>query len=446
MHASLARLVVATLAVAACVCTSLVHAATQRTFVASYGNDANACTPVLPCRTFGAALTNTLAGGEVIVLDSAGYGGATISQSVSIIASDGVYGGVSVTSSTSGFVINGANIEVLLKGLSINYLSGTAKAIDIQQANIVRLENIRISGFASGGNGVAIDHQSSAPNSRLLLKNVAVRNGDTGVRADGGTQAKSILVDTSLMEDLDKGFVITDAVELMIRDSTLWHMNFGIDARNLAGSGNGVGVKLERANMSRMGTGILGINATTRAMDIVLVDCTMNRFTNTIRLTMTGGGLGLRVHRSTLNQATQHIDIDGTGGYAHVLIANSDLTGGAGGIRLNGAFGNVNLQESRLAQIIGDALTLVGTATNPAQTVALRSAFVNNTRAVVIGDRGEVKMKESMVVYNANGGVIRLPGALNTIVQSAGDNLVEANGYGTMPPTPDTSPSLLNAW
>jgi hypothetical protein len=440
------RLIIAAIAISASLVASVTQAAIQRTFVASYGNDANACTLPLPCRTFNIAIANTLPGGELIILDSAGYGGTTVSQSVSIIAPDGVYAGVTV-GATGGLVINGANIQVLLKGLSINYISGTAKAIDIQQANTVRLENVQITGFLSSGSGVSIDYQSSTPNSRLLLKNVTVRNGDTGIRADGGTQAKSVLAENLLIEVMDKGFVITDAVELMLRDSTLWHINTGIDARNLAGSGNGVGVKLDRTNMSRMTTGILAINGSTRTMDVVVADSMMNRFTNTIKMTMTGGGVALRVIRSTLNQAGQHIDIDGLGGYANVLVANSEMNGGNGGIRMNGAFGNVNLQESRLAQIFGDALSLTGTATQSAQTVIMRSAFVNNTRGIVLGDRGNVKLKDSMVIYNANGGVIRLPGAVSTLVQSVGDNVVEANGYGTMPPTPDTTPdNVINSW
>ena len=68
----------------------------QRTFVASTGNDLNSCILTAPCRGFAHAITQTNLGGEVIVLDSAGYGPVTITQSVSIIAPAGVYAGVSV--------------------------------------------------------------------------------------------------------------------------------------------------------------------------------------------------------------------------------------------------------------------------------------------------------------------------------------------------------------
>jgi hypothetical protein len=60
-----------------------VEGAAQRTFVASNGTDANSCSITAPCRSFAAAVAQTLAGGEVIVQDSAGYGPVTVAQSVS---------------------------------------------------------------------------------------------------------------------------------------------------------------------------------------------------------------------------------------------------------------------------------------------------------------------------------------------------------------------------
>ena len=100
------------------------HAQVQRTFVKSTGNDGNPCSLTAPCRGFAAALAQTAANGEIIVLDSAGYGAVTISQSVSIIAPPGVYAGISVFSGT-GIAITGTNVRVVLKGLSINGQGGS---------------------------------------------------------------------------------------------------------------------------------------------------------------------------------------------------------------------------------------------------------------------------------------------------------------------------------
>ncbi len=97
-------------------------AAIQRTFVASYGIDAGSCGITSPCRTFGFAMAQTLSNGEIIVLDSAGYGApVTIAQSVSIIAPPGVYAGISVFSGV-GITISAGSGKVTLRGLTINQL------------------------------------------------------------------------------------------------------------------------------------------------------------------------------------------------------------------------------------------------------------------------------------------------------------------------------------
>jgi len=69
--------------------TTTAHASANRTFVSTTGNDSNVsvnCSQSENCRSFGAALAVTNSGGEIIVVDSGGYGAATISQPVTITA------------------------------------------------------------------------------------------------------------------------------------------------------------------------------------------------------------------------------------------------------------------------------------------------------------------------------------------------------------------------
>src|SRR5207245_10723104 len=72
--------------------------AAQRTFVSGSGNDANPCTRDMPCRSFGAAIAVTSTNGEVVALDSAGYGPVTVTQGVATVAPNGVHAGISVVS------------------------------------------------------------------------------------------------------------------------------------------------------------------------------------------------------------------------------------------------------------------------------------------------------------------------------------------------------------
>ena len=102
------------------------YALAQRTFVASNGNDANACSLAAPCRGFARAITQTSANGEIIVLDSAGYGAVTIDRSVTITAPAGVYAGISVFTG-AGITVATPGAAVTLRGLTINGQGGATE-------------------------------------------------------------------------------------------------------------------------------------------------------------------------------------------------------------------------------------------------------------------------------------------------------------------------------
>jgi hypothetical protein len=141
-------------------------ATAQRTFVASSGNDSNPCSLTAPCRGLAAAMAQVSDGGEVVALDSAGYGTFTIAKSVSVTVPSGVYAGITVMSG-DGVTINGSGIKVLLRGLIINGLGGY-NGVTISNAASVRIEDCQISNLAGGG----IYHTSGS----LSVANTLVRN------------------------------------------------------------------------------------------------------------------------------------------------------------------------------------------------------------------------------------------------------------------------------
>jgi hypothetical protein len=229
------------------------NAAVQRTFVASYGFSANTafnCSIAYPCRAFSEALSATASGGEVIVLDSAGYGPATITQSVSIIAPPGVYAGISV-STGFGILINAAGINVALRGLAINGLSpsssdgirvGTAGSVEIDRCVITNVggEGIYVNSAAEvtvnntvvrriSGDGITLSpgvdratltdirveenpfgHGLYTNNVTTLtvIRSVFVKNGGSGVhvgRTDGG-KARATFSDSTISNNGSEGF------------------------------------------------------------------------------------------------------------------------------------------------------------------------------------------------------------------------------------------------
>jgi hypothetical protein len=149
-------------------------ATAQRTFVASYGLTANTafnCSIVKPCRAFSDAIGVTKPDGEVIVLDSAGYGTFTIAQSVSIIAPPGVYAGITVFSGT-GITVSGSDIVVVLRGLTINGASGYDTGIDFAQGAQLTVEDCEI---AHLGQAIHIH----AADSHVRIHNTVVRDANS---------------------------------------------------------------------------------------------------------------------------------------------------------------------------------------------------------------------------------------------------------------------------
>jgi hypothetical protein len=133
-----------------------VIAAAQRTFVASYGKDTDPCSLALPCRSFNVAIGATLSTGEVVILDTAGYGPMVINKAIKVIGPSGVYGGISVVgagNATTGIVINAGDADVVtLRGLDVSGVPGNAgpfplHGIDIQNAGTVHIEKTSISNF-----------------------------------------------------------------------------------------------------------------------------------------------------------------------------------------------------------------------------------------------------------------------------------------------------------
>src|SRR5438270_10909431 len=144
----------------------------QRTFVsAGSGNDANPCTRAAPCRNFGAAIAQTTSGGEVVVLDSGGYGTVTITQAVSIVAPPGVYAGISVFSGTGITVNAGASDVVTIRGLTLNGLGGN-RGIDFNTGAELYVEDSVFRNLSGSGVVANIANSAKAVVEDSLFKHV----------------------------------------------------------------------------------------------------------------------------------------------------------------------------------------------------------------------------------------------------------------------------------
>lgn len=185
-------------------CASLAHAQTaQRTFVsAQRGSDANTaslCSIANPCRGFSAAISVVSPNGEVIVLDSGGYGAVTISKSVQLIAPTGVYAAITATSGNAITISTGVSDTVVLRGLTFNGL-GAQRGIDFQTGRTLHIESCVINGFSNTGINVARDIASDT--AEVFIKDTIVRSGLSAILLNN-TGANSIVrasIDNCRME------------------------------------------------------------------------------------------------------------------------------------------------------------------------------------------------------------------------------------------------------
>ncbi len=194
-------------------------ATAQRTFVASYGSPANTafnCSIAKPCRALSEAIGVTNSGGEVIVLDSAGYGSVTVDKAVSLISPPGIYAGISVFSGNDGVTVNAPGATVVLRGLSINGQGGN-RGIFFQAGARLRVENCVVSGMGMTG----ISH--TAAGGELIVIDTLVRdNAQTGilVQADANTLIDHTRIEHNAGDGI--GIVATAALTVAtIRNSVM---------------------------------------------------------------------------------------------------------------------------------------------------------------------------------------------------------------------------------
>jgi hypothetical protein len=176
----------------------------SRTWVSadSTASDANPCSRTAPCSTFSGAITKTAAGGEINALTPGGYGGVTITKSITIDAT-GAEAGVLVDG-TNGIVVNAGDSDtVTLKGLDFEGLGTGLAGVRILHAGNVRLADDEIGGFQQG-----VDFQptapitpATAPTPTLHVDDSQIHdNSQEGVRVapNGGTAANAYITNSTI--------------------------------------------------------------------------------------------------------------------------------------------------------------------------------------------------------------------------------------------------------
>jgi len=180
-------------AFAALVTTTLLFAApasaqATRTWVSGVGDDANPCSRTAPCKTFAGAISKTAPAGEIECLDPGGFGGVTITKSITINCEYVVGRGGVLVSGTNGIVINALTTDrVTLIGLDIDGLNTGLNGVNIvQAANVAILDCLiyEFNGIAAnpgvtpGSAGLDVEPSSGVT---VYVQNSIIRNNVNGV-------------------------------------------------------------------------------------------------------------------------------------------------------------------------------------------------------------------------------------------------------------------------
>jgi Right handed beta helix region len=292
-------------------------AQTTRTFVSPTGNDSNPCNLAAPCRTFQAAYNQTIAGGEITVLGSAGFGTMVIDKAISIVNPGGYLASMFASPGGTGIVINaGPNDAVSLRGLTINggdtgyngivFNSGASLTID----NCV-VQDFHFGGPFSTGHGIVIA-PTSGTMTYFITNTTVANNGKGGISflpPNGSSNAtgvidhvKAIRNGYGLLFDTSRT-TSSGSVSATISDSLASNNTaYGIFAFN----GSGVGFLTVNIDNVRVSGNPTGISAQSNSQ--VLLG----------RSTIVANSTGIDVSASSLytyqnNQVNEnYVDINGT--------------------------------------------------------------------------------------------------------------------------------------
>lgn len=231
------------------------QAVTFRSHVSISGSDANTatnCSRPNPCRNFAAAYSVTSPGGEIVALDSGGFGGLTITTAVTVMAIPGQVAFTAVAAGTNGIVVNaGANDVVILRNITFG-ASGAANTNGVAHSSgKLVIENCAFAQLTNGLvlNGInakgAARNSTFNGNSRGIYVTSGILDVDLcqiafnsieGIRADG---AGEVAITTVVR--VSRSDILSNAIGVhMFNAGTRTPMNGACNAKNVFFHSGGV--------------------------------------------------------------------------------------------------------------------------------------------------------------------------------------------------------------
>jgi len=234
------------------------QAQSTRTFVASYGDDAQPCSRTAPCRTFATAFDRTATNGEINVIDTGSYGPITITRSMKL-RGRGTVAGVIVNAGSAVTINAGASDRVAISGLDINGLTTGTNGIRVLQAGKVTVDDVQIFGFTFAG----VDFEPSNAGARLSVSRSTIYDN----RSSGATTGSALVVQPSG----------SGSGRATVSDTEMHHNDFGVAASGMAQEAV---INITRSTISDSVAGVFanGANALVRLSATDVLDSQLGLF------------------------------------------------------------------------------------------------------------------------------------------------------------------------
>jgi hypothetical protein len=255
-----------------------VFAQATRTWVSGVGDDANPCSRTAPCKTWAGAISKTAAGGIINCIDPGGYGAVTITKSITISCKH--VEGSALSSSTTGITINGAAIDVVLRGLDIDGSPPTSPGLNgirfAQGASLVVEDCVirRFNAAAPNGSGILVNNTSLTAKIFVVNSNITgngAGSGGAGIQiAPTGTGGATVVISNSSLVNNTVGIkastaATTGGIGITVTDTTVSGSSLqGFFAEGPSGAVRMMLSRVVSANNSSNGVQSTGANALVR--------------------------------------------------------------------------------------------------------------------------------------------------------------------------------------
>jgi parallel beta-helix repeat protein len=198
-----------------------------RVFLSGTGSDAGDCSnAATPCRSLQGAIDQAAAGAEVVIVSSGGYGGATITKSITVNAPTGVIAFIGRTIT----VTIASTDTVTLRGLSMNgAVFGDNNGIAFTAGGTLNIENTVITSFLNSG------VHDTAAGSQLWVHNCDSKKNSQGIYVIG-TGTSAVIENSRAVENSNAGFYASSSSTVTVRNSVAEGSGAGFYTVSIAGT------------------------------------------------------------------------------------------------------------------------------------------------------------------------------------------------------------------